>query len=513
MNVKLRKQLRKRKRRLTKRIDKTRWPGVGPVLNPPSTRYELAEKQQAVSCGGLGAITEMVKQLKLRQAIDRRVNVFKINLPYTESDHVLNIAYNLLAGGTCLDHLETRRTDEAYLNALDAQRIPGSSTAGDFCRRFSSFQTLLFFQAINDVREQVWKQQPEEFFDTATIEADGTMVETKGEKKEGVGLSYKGTWGYHPLVVTLHETQEVLYLINRSGNRPSHEHAWFYLDLAIERCRKAGFRQIVLRGDTDFSQTEHLDRWDSGGVKFVFGIDAMPNLVQIAENLAKPAWKMLRRGEKKPLKTAPRKKRPNHKEAFVVAKGYKNKKLKREWTAEFDYQPTACDRSHRVVVVRKKIETSCGQKLLFDEHQYFFYITNFSKDEEPREAIVRSSNARCDQENSISQLKACHALAAPLDNLESNGAYMAIASLAWTLKCWCALMIRPQGGKNKCAAESATKHRLLRMEFATFRTQVMDYPAQIIRRSRSLVYRLLTYRPSIEILLTIHSHVRRPLRC
>ncbi len=138
------------------------------------------------------------------------------------------------------------------------------------------------------------------------------MVETKGEKKEGVGLSYKGTWGCHPLVVARRETQEVLYLINRSGNRPSRENAWFYLDLAIERCRKAGFRRIVLRGDTDFSQTEHLDRWDSGGVKFVFGVDAMPNLVQSAENLAKSAWKTLQRGEKKPLKTEPRKKRPNH---------------------------------------------------------------------------------------------------------------------------------------------------------------------------------------------------------
>ena len=81
---------------------------------------------------------------------------------------------------------------------------------------------------------EVWKQQEESFFDQATIEADGTMVETDGEKKEGIGINYKGQWGYHPLVVTFAETQELLYIANRSGNRPSQEQAWFYFDLAIE---------------------------------------------------------------------------------------------------------------------------------------------------------------------------------------------------------------------------------------------------------------------------------------
>src|SRR5690606_38224178 len=135
--------------------------------------------------------------------------------PYDEADHVFNIALNLLAGGTCLEHLEIRRNDEAYLDALGAVRIPDPTTAGDFCRRFDEFKLLQLMQAINRSRQTVWKQQGEEFLKQATIEADGSMVETYGEKKQGIGINYKGQWGYHPLVVTLAETQEVLFLANR----------------------------------------------------------------------------------------------------------------------------------------------------------------------------------------------------------------------------------------------------------------------------------------------------------
>jgi hypothetical protein len=96
----------------------------------------------------------------------------------------------------------------------------------------------------------------------------------------------------------LAETQEVLYLLNRSGNRPSHEHSSLLFDLAaIEQCKQAGFRKIVLRGDTDFSSTEHLDRWDEQGVKFILGFDARPNLCHIADDLPETAWKPLDRDQ------------------------------------------------------------------------------------------------------------------------------------------------------------------------------------------------------------------------
>lgn len=511
MNAKLRRQLKKRKRKMQRRIDKANWSGNSPMIKTPTIKYELADKQEAIASGGIGTVMQLVNQLELRKHINR-VPLFKLHLPYDEADHVLNIALNLVAGGTCLEHLELRRTDEAYLNALGAQRIPDPTTAGDFCRRFNETNIMLLMQAFNRVRRKVWSQQPDEFFDTAIIEADGTMVETCGERKEGIGMNYEKKWGYHPLVVTLANTREPLYIANRSGNRPSHEHAAYYFDLAIDQCREAGFRKIVLRGDTDFSLTENFDRWHEQRVEFTFGVDAMPNLVKIADSLEESAWRPLRRRRPDPPKTGRRRRRANHKQAVVIEKGYQNKKLKREWVAEFDYQPTKCSRSYRMVVVRKEVEVTSGERKLFDNTPYLFYISNASRTTSDRQ-IVFAGNDRCDQENIISQLKACGALTAPLDNLVSNWAYMVIASLAWSLKCWCGLMIHPEGSASQRASQSATKRRVIRLEFHTFLQSFIQIPAQIIRRARQLIYRSLTYRETLETLLLMHNGASRPLRC
>lgn len=510
MNKNVRRKMAQRKRRLAERIDPKNWTGQSPMFDPPAIHYELADRVQAMSAGGLGVVQQLVKRLALADSINRACPLFKVCLPYSEADHVLNIAYNVIAGGTCIEHLELRRTDEAYLNAVGAQRIPDPTTAGDFCRRFTPWDVIALMESFHEARLQVWQEQPDSFFDMAVIEADGTMVETGGQRKEGIGINYKKQWGYHPLVVTLANTREVLYLANRSGNRPSHERAFSYFDRSIDLCRRGGFRKIRLRGDTDFSQTRHLDRWDRDDVQFVFGMDAKSNLVQIAENLPDSAWKELKRPQ--PPERKRRARRPNYRQQVVVKKEYRNKRLEKEFVAEFDYSPTRCQKTYRMVVLRKQVAVTKGQQKLFDDSPFFFYITNINDSELPAQDIVRQSNKRCDQEKIIGDLKQMGALSAPVNTLESNWAYMVMATLAWNLKAWVALSIPEAGSEDTKEQHRAEKQRLLRMSFNTFRQTVMLLPTQIVRTGRRLIYRVLTWTPKLNVLFDLHSFLNQPLR-
>ena len=512
VNAKIRKKLAQSKRRIERRLDKNNNTGCErPMIAASNIDYEVAERTRAIAAGGIGAMQLVARKLGLVEAIDRDLHLLKVHLPYHESDHVLNIAYNLLAGGTCLEHLELRRNDEVYLDALGARRIPDPTTAGDFCRRFAEHDIDRLQEVFNETRLRVWRQQPKEFFDEAVIDADGTMVETTGECKGGMDINYKGQWGYHPLMISLANTGEPLYIVNRSGNRPSHEGAAEYLDKSIALCRRAGFRKITLRGDTDFTQTAYLDDWDEAGdVRFVFGIDAMPNLYEIVENLPQRAWKRLRRRVKHEVQTTPRARPANVKEQVVKDREFKNIRLAKEYVAEFKYSPTLCKKTYRVVVVWKDLEVTQGQKKLFDDSKCFFYITNDW--EAPAEAIVFEANDRCNQENLIQQHKSgVRSLTAPVDSLLSNWAYMVMASLAWSIKAWTALLL-PEAGRWK-EKRSVEKQKLLRMDFATFRNVVINMPAQIVRGGRRIVYRLLSWNPWQPVFFRLLDQLRLPLRC
>jgi hypothetical protein len=493
VNASLHRQLNRRKRRILRRIENQ--PGVErhqPMMAASNIHYEISDRVRAISPGGIGAIHLLARKLGLIEDIDRDLHLLKRHQPYFESDHILNIAYNLMAGGSRIEHLEVRRNDEVYLDALGATRIPDPTTAGDFCRRFTESDVERLMETFNQTRLRVWKEQPADFFEEAFIDADGTLAPTGGVCKQGVDIAYDGTWGYHPLVVSLANTAEPLYLVNRSGNRPSHEHADVYLDKAAALCRRAGFKRVTFRGDTDFSQTKHLDRWDRAGHRFLFGIAAMPNLVAIAEGLSPERYSELERPPRYTIKTVPRQARERHKERIVRQRQFDTLKLIGEEVTEFEYSPVACEKAYRVVVLRKKLVVEKGQLWLFEPDRFFFYITNDRTT--PASEIVFLANDRCDQENLIGQLKGgVKALAMPVDTLVSNWAYLVMASLAWSLKAWSALLV-PENGRWS-ERHRAEKRSLLRMEFSTFCVALIQVPCQVVRTSRRIIYRLLSWNP------------------
>jgi hypothetical protein len=466
------------------------------MFSGTNIHFEMAEKIQAIGCGGIGAIHLLAQQIGLVDLLNEKVQVLKRHLPYHESDHVLNLAYNIMAGGERLEDIELRRQDECFLNGLGAQRIPDPTTAGDFTRRFEPEDILCLMEAINEARQRVWKKQPQDLLSRAIIDVDGTIAPTLGECKGGMDISYKGIWGYAPLIVSLANTNEVLYLVNRPGNAPSHDGAGPWIDRAIALVKPhAG--QVHLRGDTDFSLTGKFDEWDQGGVTFNFGMDASPKLVALAQSLPEAHWRGWARALRE-IKTQPRKSPDNVKEQIVREREFLNQRLESEQVAEFEYQPGKCQRSYRMIVVRKNLSIERGEKVLFDEIRYFFHITN--RRDMGWDEVVQDANQRCNQENVIEQLKnGVNAMRIPVNDLESNWAYMVMAALAWNLKSWFGLMVpnRERGLE------------LVKMEFRSFLGAILLLPTQIIRAGRKIIYRILGYNRWLKDFFATWERIRR----
>ncbi|WP_024333282.1 IS1380 family transposase [Desulfotignum balticum] len=489
------KKLANRKRKISKKLKKRNWTQQPhPMFKASNIHYEFDGRHQGISYGGIGLIHLLAQKTGLFKEIDKNLELLKRHLPYHESDHVANMAYNILAGGTCLEDIELLRKNPAWLDALGAQIIPDPTTAGDFLRRFEEQDVLDFMSTKNNIRKKIWGKQPTSFKKMAIINIDGTISETYGQCKQGMDISYNGKWGYAPLIISLAGTREVLYVVNRSGNAPSHLDSAKWLDKTLNLVSDS-FEKVYIRGDTDFSLTSNFGKWDNR-CRFVFGMDARNNFVKLAGQIPESEWELLQKESRK-IKTQPRKKPENVKAQVVERRKFKNLKTECEHVAEFEYRPGKCQKPYRMIVLRKTIKMLKGQCQLFDDVRYFFYITN--DDKKSVEQLIQFYRNRADHENDIEQLKnGVSALNNPSDSLISNWVYMAIASQSWDLKAWYGLLLPYR----------ALGRSIVRMEFKKFIHTFIQIPCLIIKSGRKITYRLVGYNDQVKHIFNLLDRMR-----
>jgi hypothetical protein len=490
------KKLGNLKRKISKRVKRRNWKNQPkPMFNGSNIHYDVDGRRAGIGKGGIGVVHQLAVRIGLVKEIDSRLHLLKRHIPYHESDHVLNIAYSVLAGGTRLEDIELLRNDEAWLDALGAQIIPDPTTAGDFVRRFDEDAVIELMEAKNTVRKRIWDQQPQVFKRQAVVNVDGTISETFGECKQGMDISYNGKWGYHPLIISLANTREPLYVVNRPGNAPSHLDSAGWIDKALDLV-EGTFEKIRLRGDTDFSLTEHFDKW-AKRCQFVLGMDARANLRKIASAIDQDKWELFEKSPKYKVKTRNRKRPNNVKDEVVKNREFKKIETECEHIAEFIYRPGKCNNDYRMIVLKKTLKVIKGELKLFDDVRYFFYATNDWKSS--AKDVVEFYRGRADHENDIEQLKnGVKALQMPSDTLVSNWAYMVLASLAWDLKAWYGLML-------------PYRHlglHVVRMEFKRFMNSFINIPCLIVRTGRRILYRIVSYNDKLKHIIQFSNMLR-----
>ena len=462
------------------------------MMTASNIHYELADRVQGLAAGGIGAMLLLARKTGLIGDIDSMVHVLKRHLPYHESDHVLNIAFNILAGGKRIEHIELRRNDEVYLNALGAERIPDPTTAGDFCRRFRESDIMDLMDA-----------------STRPAGASGPSSPRSSSRKRSstpTAPSSRPTPSARRASTSPTTAPGAIIPLDLAGQHRRAALSWSTAAATAPRTsrptstwtRPSTSAAGPASAKSSCGATPSSPRpstWTAGTTPATSASSSVTRPTTPSRPWPTPcrprptaSWNDRRVSDQ----TAPRQQPERVKAEIVKQRGFETIHVLEEMVAEFDYRPVACHRNYRVVVLRKRLGIDKGQMRLFEEYRYFFYITNDR--EMTAEEVVFSANDRCDQENLIAQLKSgVHALTTPVDDLVSNWAYMVMASLAWSLKAWSALMM-PVSPRH-AAKHQAEKRSLLRMEFPTFCAAVIQMPCQIVKGGRRLIYRLLSWNP------------------
>jgi hypothetical protein len=433
------------------------WPEDGrPVFRNRQVRLQVQQRGEITPYGGLSLAHDLAMRLGIDRDINDAMEVLRLHLPYFDSDHLLTHVYNQYVGGSCIEDIAHLQHSDAVKHLTGACRIPDPTTAGDFLRRFHGLHLRAFQQVIDRAREKVWRQMPRSRKSLATIDLDSTIKEIYGECKQGADFSYTGKWSYHPLLLTLAETRELLRTLNRSGNVTSADGAADALKEVLPMVQRH-FGKVYVRGDSAFYQKAIIAECVRHHVGFALVMDGFANLIEMAESLPESAWKPFsahaaERVAQAAVKRETRRKRDRVRRRKARQRGYTTLATTGQWAAEFNYtlrpgleEFGLVGSTFRVVVKRQLVQTSQGQQLLYTDYVYRFIITNIPRSEMNAAEVLCFAYGRCDQENIIEQAKnGIAALRMPTGELLANAAFLMAGQRAWCLRAWLSLLALPR---------------------------------------------------------------------
>jgi hypothetical protein len=462
------------------------------VLRHPKLQMS-SEPSDTTPYGGLALAASLVRSLGIAPDLNRELSLLASHRPFYESDHVLTHVYNLYAGGTCIEDIADLQTSEPVRRMLGADRIPDPTTAGDFLRRFDADSLKALDQVIDRAQEKIWKRRyGKRKAARAIVDLDSCVRPVYGDQKEGTDFTYKGSFGYHPLVISLAGTLECLRLVNRSGNTTSADGSEAHLRELFPMLGRR-FKQVIVRGDSAFAKQAIFDACEEAGHSFAVVSPQQQNFASLFEALPGERWKPFRQREQSEDRPSKRRKRgPNRRRARARSRNKRDLQLKKQWITEIPYRPERSDRTYRLIARYQEIEEH-EQGHLFMLTRFRYVLSNLPPSVSTEE-VMDLTYQRCDQENLIEQLQnGVAGMRMPTGGMLSNAAFGTCARLAHNLKPWLAQLALPT--------------ETMRWEWKRFRRAFVYCAARVVHTGRQVHVRFAQSHRFAGAILAAHARL------
>jgi hypothetical protein len=456
-------------------------------------------------------VLDLWRKLEVSATLDQAVHVLQQHRPYHESDHVLAQVLNLFVGGTCIEDQATLQLDQAVLRMLDTDRFPDPTTSGDFLRRFDNRTNAgsldALRSAVDTTQKKAWamlRKRPRrrnKLGRMGLVDMDSHIISLTANQKEGADFSYTGKWSYHPLLLTLANTSEVLAVRNRPGNAASAEGVEDLLDEHLPRVAEV-FDEVLVRGDSGFDRASIRAVCARKNARFALVARRRKPWMEHAASVPEDQWTQWvppsrRRSEAR--RAAPefrsRQKGVNHRRAKALSRRYVTKWKDAQWVTEMSRKPTVGEEPCRVIIIRELIKETWSpiQPCLFESYGYRFIVTDLPAQFTASD-VIDQTYQRCDQENLIEQLKNELVMwRMPVREAAGNAAWAEMARLAWNLSKWLCLLALPV--------------QTVRWELKRFRRSFVYVAAEVLLRARQTWVRFNPAHRHVPALLAAHSRL------
>jgi len=392
-------------------------------------------KHSLSSRSGMILIKDFIDRLAVAQTIDAEITFKQRQRGYSESQTLLGLIYNLMAGGDCLDDLEVLRGDAGTLQLLSVTKLLAPTTAGEALRKFD-IGKIHDLHRLNGCLQQ--KVRAHQTADECTIDIDASVYEQRSKHKQGSTKAYNGEIGYHPIFAFWDEEAELLFShLCRGSVHPESKFAWF-MTQTLKRVPAGAQRK--LRADSAFYSRRVVEFCEANEVSFAITADQTKRIVNVIEAIAEAEWQDLER--------------------YGVAQ-----------VSEFRYQPRRWEKSYRYVVKREVALDKQGKAYF----RYHVVVTN----DESRSAVelIEWHLAHANVENRIKEHKSGFGLEKlPTRSFHANWAYLLIGQIAFNLMAWFKKLVLPE-----------SYHRAT---IKTIRHHVLNVAGKIVRTGRQLFLKI-----------------------